>query len=111
MAMNITSEATQAPLFSNDENEGVLGTTADEFIDMVVKSEVVSQTVVETVKGNGYTDNPLGLPELSESEKESVTATLESYFVNNGGDAELAATLESIATIINIDLSLMGNQE
>jgi len=111
MAMNITTESTDAPLFSSEENEGVLGTTADEFIDLIVNSEVVSQTVKETVKDNGYSDNPLGLPALSEEEKASVTSTLENYFVENGGDAELAATLESIAAIVNIDLSLLEGQE
>ncbi len=110
MAMNITTEATDTPMFSNDETEGVLGTTADEFIDLIVNSEVVSQTVKETVKDNGYSDNPLGLPALSEAEKASVTKTLENYHAENSGDEELAALLESIAAIVNVDLVLSGVQ-
>lgn len=103
LAMNIKGEQGGAPLFSNGEAEGAMGTTADEFIDMVVNSDVVSATIQDTVFENGYADNPFGVPELGEDEVAAVSDALQSYYENNGGGDELAKKLEAIAAIINVN--------
>lgn len=105
MAINITPESTEGSIF-NGEEEGALGCTADELVDLIVNSEVVSATVKETVHENGYSENPLGLPELSESDREQAEQAIADYYVSNGGGEELASTLEAIAAIINVQVDL-----
>lgn len=105
LAINITPDSECKSLFNDGDAEGVLGVTAEEFIDLVINSEVVSATLEETIYANGYSDNPLGIPELSEGDIAQAKAALLNYYVSNGGGEELARQLQAIAAIVNIDIS------
>lgn len=102
----ITGSSTQGSLFTTEEGGGSLETSADEFVELVVTSSVVSTTIDKMVHEDGHNDNPLGIPELSESDKTEITGAIESYYVNNGGGADLAKTLESIAAMMNVNVEL-----
>ena len=102
----MTGSQSEGALFNGDEGEGTLNTTADEFIDLVVTSEVVSTTVDELIYQNGYNDNPLGISDLGDQDKESITGAIEDYYASNGGGEDLARQLEAIAALLNVDVEL-----
>ncbi len=105
MAMNIT-DTTSEPLFHDDENgESLLG-NADEFVDLIVNSEVISGTLQEAITDAGNTDNPLGIPTLSASDAAMAESALQSYYDANGGGEDLAAKLEAIAAMVNLNVNL-----
>ncbi len=107
MAMNITPESMEESSLFNDGGEaGLLGVTAEEFVDLIAGSQVISQTLIETVIEQGYSDNPLGVPELSDFEKSVMTDAVHAYYEANGGGAELAQQLEALAAIVNISIDL-----
>lgn len=87
--------------------KGSLDTTAEDFVKLVVESEVVSVTINDMVYRDGHTDNPFGAKLNSKDTAEAVAA-IEQYYVNNGGGTELARTLEAVAIMLNVRVDL-GN--
>ncbi len=90
-------------LFGKD---AALGMEAEELLDTVLKSDVITDTILETV-----TENPkgqhfavkedahaiLGLPELSEGEKQVFADALESYWEENSKDYADADSANDLA--------------
>ena len=105
-AMGTDSLKEQTLFDTADGEKGVLGSTPDAFIDTVVNSAVIMTTVEQAVYDKEMGKNPLGIPELTESEVARVEDALENYFTDNGGGAELARKLEAIAAMVNVDVNL-----
>ncbi len=101
----ITASTSEGDLFNADSTIGSLDTTAEEFIELVVTSEVVYGTIDDTVYRDGNTDNPLGT-NLSAEDSAQVVDALESYYDNNGGGDDLARKLEAIAIMLNVNIEL-----
>ncbi len=89
--------------FSNGEETGSVGKTADEFIDIVVNSDVVSGTIVDVVNSDSFESQPSVVEGLTEEEQGQLAAALEDYYANGAGDAELLEKLEAIASFLNVN--------
>ena len=88
-------------LFTTDEGgEGRTGNTAGEFVDLLVNSEVVGETLISTVYDEGNTDNPFGI-NPSTQDKENLNRELLNYYEENkdNGDERLAMKLNAVAII------------
>ena len=101
----ITASTSTGDLFNADSSVGSLDTTAEEFIELVVTSEVVYGAIDDTVYRDGNTDNPLGT-NLSAEDNAQVVDALESYYESNGGGEDLAKQLEAIAIMLNVNIEL-----
>ncbi len=101
----ITASTSTGDLFNADSSVGSLDTTAEEFIELVVTSEVVYGAIDDTVYRDGNTDNPLGT-NLSAEDSAQVVDALESYYESNGGGEDLAKQLEAIAIMLNVNIEL-----
>ena len=86
------------PWVETDEDE--------ELVDLVMSSEVISGTLEEVVNQNGYSDNPMGIPELSEADSAQLSAAIEAYYAAGGNDPEMASQLEALAAILNLNIEL-----
>ncbi len=106
MAMNIGENDTDIPVFSTETEVGMIDSTVEEFVDLIAGSDVISQTLVETVYEQGFEDNPLGIPELNAEQQEMAIDAIHSYYNDNGGGAELAQKLEALATVLNLSVDL-----
>jgi hypothetical protein len=93
-------------LFNGDGGDGALGASAEELVDLVMSSEVISGTLEEVVNQNGYSDNPMGIPELSEADSAQLSAAIEAYYAAGGNDPEMASQLEALAAILNLNIEL-----
>ena len=103
----ITASGSKGSLFNtgSDSKKGALDTTADQFVELIVTSEVVYTTVDDMVYRDGKTDNPLGA-KLNSQDTAAVTGAIESYYVKNGGGSELARKLEAVAVMLNVNVDL-----
>jgi hypothetical protein len=100
------SSATNMFSSADSDEDSRLDKTADEYVDLIVSSSVVSDTLIKTVYEDGNTENPFGV-QPSESDKEALSSALTSYYEANAGeedDEELMKKLNAIAIITNIDL-------
>jgi hypothetical protein len=100
-------------LFSNGEDDSSRsGLTADELVDTVVNSTIVSSAINSSSKDEeGNTDeNSYGISDkLTEADKDSAKTAIEQYYQNNateGEDAELKETLDSLASIFGVQVEL-----
>lgn len=96
------SEATS--LFNTDDSEGKTGVSADEYVELLVTSEVVSATLLSTVEDDDNRNDPFGIKSSAEDE-EILVGALENYYVANktdGDNTELISKLEAIAIVTNI---------
>lgn len=113
IAMNSTSNSSSDTLFGENGSTGI---TASEYVDRVLDSEIMSETLVQNV----YTDNsaapkidPLEIgKELTDAEKTELTTALTDKWNDqkaNSTDAEANAeyqkVLTSIAAIVNLPIT------
>lgn len=97
-------------LFSSGEgDEGRTGTTASEYVELFVSSDVVSETLITTVYEEGNGDNPFGV-KPSENDKVEFSNAINEYYENNSeGLSEeehdlLIKKLNAVAIITNMEL-------
>lgn len=102
----MSAQSNNGKLFDTAEEKGSLGATSEEFIHTVVSSTSIMKTVDELVYEKELGDNPLGISELDADEKENVENTLQNYYDENGGGAELERKLEAIAKVINLNIDI-----
>lgn len=102
-----TTGSSEAPLFDTEDGEkGALASDPESLISTIVESNVVMQTVNQSVDGQESGSNPYGITYNSEEEKESVVNALESYYAENGGGEELAAKLANLAIVMDVEINL-----
>ncbi len=99
-----TNDSDARALFSNDEVEGKTGNTAGEFVELLVSSQVVSDTLLETVFEDGNTDNPFGVIP-TERDKEALNEELVDYYELNkdSGIENLEMKLNAVAIISGME--------
>ena len=102
----LNGASAEGALFNGEGGDGALGTSAEELVDLVMSSTVISGTLDEVVNQNGYNDNPLGIPELSDADLGQLTAAIEAYYAAGGNDPETARQLEALAALLNVDIEL-----
>ena len=95
--------ANDGAIFNTEDSKGSIDATPEEFIGQMINSDVVMKTVNATAEGG---DNPYGVNYSSDKEQETVSNALENYYVENGGGDELAEKLESLATVMNVEIDL-----
>lgn len=115
MAMNIGSSEGDT-LFGEDS---VTGISASEYVDRVLDSTVISNTVINAAYGdsNTITNDPLGMAkELTDSEKAELVSALDSNWKaqlassNSAADnADRQKLLSSIAAMIGVEVEFSGN--
>ena len=104
LAMRGADKEDERRLFGTD-GEGKLDTDADDFVSLIVQSEVVSATII-TATNNGE-ENPYGV-NASAEDKADVTAAIEAYYAENSEGktaeelADLQTRLNAIAVIIDV---------
>jgi hypothetical protein len=92
-------------LFNNENGEGKIDVTVEEFVDLMAGSQVVSQTITETVYEQNGGESPYSIT-TGESEKAEVTDAINNYYEQNKtseNDEELQKTLNAIAIIVDVD--------
>ena len=104
LAMDSADSDSNALFNTEDGEEGRTGNTAAEFVDLLVNSEVVGQTLVTTVYEDGNTENPYGVIP-TEEDKVALNEELTNYYEANkdNGDDQLALKLNAVAIISGID--------
>ena len=103
-----TTGAGDGPMFDKDGIEGSVDSSSDEFIKTMVESQVVMDTIAQTVDGKEHGSNPYGISYDTEEEREDVANSLEQYYVDNvdSGDEELEEKLYDLALVMNVDIDL-----
>ncbi len=104
LAMNMNDNKNKMPMFNSEAGAGRIDATADEFIELLVNSEVISETLIETVHTNGNRENPLGIPAMSENDQAITVAALENYYETHKGTAGLVEKLDAIAAVLNVSV-------
>lgn len=97
-----STDSEEEYLFAKDGSEGKTGVSADEYVELLVTSEVVSSTLLSTVEKNS--DDPFGITATPEDE-EMLTVAMENYYMANktdGDNTDLVSKLEAIAIVTNI---------
>ncbi len=94
------------PMFDKDGEKGSVASDPDSFIAQIVESNVVMNTIDESVEGKEAGSNPYGVTYQTEAEKGSVKNSIENYYVNNGGGEELAGKLNTLAIAMDVDINL-----
>ena len=103
----VTTGNSDGPMFDTEDGEkGTLASDPESFIDTIVNSDVVMETINESVAGEDAESNPYGITYSNEEERESVAIALEKYYVENGGGEELAGKLVNIAVVMNVEINL-----
>lgn len=102
------SDSDAKSLFASDEGEGRIDATPEEYVDLLVSSEVVSETLLSTVYDEGNTDNPFGVNPTDGDEEALSQALLDHYNENSIGlteeeDALLVKKLNAVAIVSNIE--------
>ena len=109
--MNVLmSTGSQGKTFGEDSRTG---TTATEFVDNIMNSTVMSQTVVETVYGEG--DEPTQDPLLSEStmddeERNELVSALNNKYAQSDKSAETEKEIISIAAMMNVQVGIVDGE-
>ena len=97
-----STDSEESYLFARDGSEGKTGVSADEYVELLVTSEVVSTTLLTTVEKDS--DDPFGIHAGTEDEEMLLTA-IDNYYNENktdGDNTELISKLEAIAIVTNI---------
>lgn len=103
------AESTERSLFASEEGEGKIGSTAEEYVDLLVGSTVVSETLLTTVYEDGNDDNPFGV-NPTENDKAALGTALTTYYENNSeGLSEeehelLIRKLNAVAIVTNMEV-------
>lgn len=98
--------AESGAIFNTETSQGTVDTTPEEFIDTIISSDVVMQTVAQTVESEEQGGNPYGINYSNEEEAQTVANALETYYAENGGGEELAEKLENLAIVMNVEINL-----
>ena len=99
-----STDSEESYLFARDGSEGKTGVSADEYVELLVTSEVVSTTLLTTVEKDS--DDPFGINAGPEDEEMLLTA-IDNYYNENktdGDNTELISKLEAIAIVTNIPI-------
>lgn len=95
---------------SNTFGEGsATGVTADEYVNNIMDSKVMSGTVMDTVYADGEnaTNNPLNAErQLSDAEKADVLTSINNRWESSDKSAETEKKLVSIASILNFSIEM-----
>ena len=108
VAMDSTSSSSNE-FFATEENDGGrTGKTAAEYVELLVGSEVVSETILTTVYDEGKNDNPFNVHPTEADQAELTTAMNEYYDNNKEGLSEeehelLVKKLNAVAILTNVD--------
>ncbi len=104
LAMDSADSDSNALFNTEDGEEGRTGNTAAEFVDLLVNSEVVGQTLVTTVYEEGNTENPYGVIP-TEEDKAALGEELLNYYDENkdNGDDQLMLKLNAVAIISGME--------
>ena len=98
--------ADNGPMFDTEDGEkGTVASDPDSFIATVVESDVVMKTIGQSVEGKESGSNPYGVTYNTEEEKANVVSSLEKYYEENGGGAELAEKLSNLAIAMDVEIS------
>ncbi len=98
--------AGEGPMFDTEDGEkGSVASDPDSFIATVVESDVVMKTITQSVEDKEAGSNPYGVTYNTEAEKETVAASLEKYYEENGGGEELAEKLTNLAIAMDVEVS------
>ena len=109
LAMDSASSESNT-LFATESNDGgKTGTTAMEYVELFVNSDVVSETLITTVYDEGNDDNPFNVKPTEEDKVEFSNAVSEYYEANKEGLSEeehdiLVKKLNAVAIITNMEL-------
>ena len=113
---DITSGDINADNIFGAEGDSVTGMTADELVDTIVSSEIISNAVIGASKGenNETVEDPYGIGNsLSEEDKTVAEDAIKNYYENNstGGaeDEALKGKLDAVANILGMDSSTWFN--
>lgn len=113
---DITSGDINADNIFGAEGDSVTGMTADELVDTIVSSEIISNAVIGASKGenNETVEDPYGIGNsLSEEDKTVAEDAIKNYYENNstGGaeDEALKGKLDAVANILGMDSSAWFN--
>ena len=109
-----TDKNAENNVFSSAEGEdSKTGMTADELVDTVVNSDIVSSAIISSSKdedGNKI-DNPYKISnKINSTDKENAKSAIENYYNENSSsesdNEELKQKLDSLANIFGIDVNL-----
>jgi len=104
LAMDSADSEANALFNSAEGGEGRTGSTAEEFVDLLVNSQVVGQTLVTTVYEDGNTDNPYGVIPTEEDQEVLNEELLKYYEANkDNGDDQLMLKLNAVAIISGME--------
>ncbi len=106
------AESNATSLFGTEGQAGKIDCSADEYVDLLANSDVVSKTLVETTEKNGA--NPYGVVPTADDEAVLSNAIVNYYdeqksngFADKSED-EVLTTLNAIAMISNITMPELG---
>lgn len=106
------AESEAKSLFAADGQEGKIDCTAEEYVDLLANSAVVSKTIIETTDKNGA--NPYGVVPTAEDEAVLSEAIVNYYDAQKStgfadkSEADVIATLSAIAMVTNITMPQLG---
>ena len=104
LAMDSADSDANALFNSEEGGEGRTGSTAEEFVDLLVNSEVVGQTLITTVYEDGNTENPYGVIPTEEDKAVLNDELLKYYEANkDNGDEQLMLKLNAVAIISGME--------
>jgi hypothetical protein len=109
LAMDSAESESNSLFADGSEDGGRTGTTAAEYVELFVGSEVVSETLLNTVYEKGNDDNPFGV-KPSENDKVAFSTAINEYYENNSeGLTEeehdlLVKKLNAVAIITNMEI-------
>lgn len=110
--MMSTGERNSESVFGEDS---VLGVDADEYVETMLNSTVMSNTLVETTYSNGEPEkDPLKIGKaLNSEEKSSLVSALNNQYQNASAeekaDADFQKKLYSTAAIMNVEVEITAN--
>ena len=101
-------DSDETSLFATEDSEGRTGYTADEYVDLLVSSQVVGDTLLTTVYEDGNDDNPFGIYP-NDDDSQTLCDALTNYYNDNSAglteqeDELLKLKLNAVAIITNTD--------
>lgn len=104
--MNMVMDSGDGAIFGDGSSTG---TTADKFVSDITGSQVISQTLVETVYGDGEeaTNDPLKTGKaMSDEEKADFVGSLNNEWNNSAKSAEDAKEIIAIGAIMNVAVEI-----
>ena len=104
LAMDGSNSDSDALFSSESGEDSRTGRTAGEFVELLVNSEVVGETLIDTVYENGNAENPFGVT-ASEDDQVVLSEEINSYYEANkdNGDERLTMKLNAVAVIVGME--------